>query len=75
MSALIGMDIKAVIHEPSLVIIPRHWRFQNVLSEVLKDQVLLQVVLRTFFSPVLTFSLFSIRLVVRSLEECSGLMC
>lgn len=50
MSKLIGMCIKAISIEPSLVNIQRHQRLPNVLREVQKEEVLLQVVLQGFFS-------------------------
>lgn len=42
MSKLIGMRIKAISIESSLVNIHRHQRPPNVLSEVQKEEVLLQ---------------------------------
>lgn len=55
MSKLIGMHIKAISIEPSLVNIHRHQRPPNVLREVQKEEVLLQVVLQVFFFLVPTF--------------------
>lgn len=55
MSKLIGMCIKAISIEPSLVNIQRHQRLPNVLREVQKEEVLLQVVLQVFFFLVPTF--------------------
>lgn len=51
MSKLIGMCIKAISIEPSLVNIQRHQRLPNVLREVQKEEVPLQVVLQGFFLP------------------------